>query len=229
MNAPHSLPVIIDQCWNRIGVKGDQSCPELRQFVHCHNCTVFASAAQLFLDRPVLEDAEDDEARASSVLAHSHGVSDSQSSFSAVVCEVEQQLFAFETRAIVEVTEPRAVHRIGHRTSRVFLGIVNVHGQLELCASLRGLLQIGGGSAAPADPTLRQRMVLLELNGQRWVFPVDAVHGVHRFDRAQVFEIPATTRHDGSSLLKNVLTWNERRVGLLDLEKAISNLNKSLR
>ena len=29
-------------CWNRIGVNGDRSCPELTSFVHCRNCPVFA-------------------------------------------------------------------------------------------------------------------------------------------------------------------------------------------
>ena len=224
MNAPNSLPVVIDQCWNRIGVKGDQTCVKLQEFVHCHNCPLFATAAQLFLDRPLFDSYE---LPASSLLAPNSSVATSQNSLSVVVCEVEQQLLALQTLAVLEVTEPRPVHRIGHRTSRVFLGIVNIHGQLELCASLRGLLQIA--PAAPAHSASQKRMILLELNGQRWVFPVDAVHGVQRFDQTEVFDVPATTQHDASALVSKVLKWNERRVGLLDLEKAIANLKQSLR
>ena len=32
----------IDDCWNRIGVHGDKSCPLLDEHVHCRNCAVYA-------------------------------------------------------------------------------------------------------------------------------------------------------------------------------------------
>ena len=35
----------IDDCWNRIGVRGDGSCPELKQYVHCRNCPVYSAGA----------------------------------------------------------------------------------------------------------------------------------------------------------------------------------------
>src|SRR5471032_222368 len=43
----------MNDCWNRIGVAGDQSCEKLTQFIHCRNCDVYASAAQGNLQRPV--------------------------------------------------------------------------------------------------------------------------------------------------------------------------------
>jgi len=217
----------IDQCWNRIGVKGDRSCPALVEFVHCHNCPVFAAAAQRFLDRPLPEDYLAPVAAEPAQTSNANG--SSPGSLSVVVCEVEQQLLALETKAVVEVTEPRGVHRIGHRTGRVFLGMVNIHGQLELCASLKGLLQIAVVPATAESSTARKRMVLIELAGQRWVFPVDAVHGVQRFDKSEIFAVPATAQHDAAALVCQVLKWNERRVGLLALEKAIVSLDKTLR
>ena len=33
-------------CWNKIGVSGDLSCPELNTHIHCRNCPVFAAAAR---------------------------------------------------------------------------------------------------------------------------------------------------------------------------------------
>src|SRR3977135_1594882 len=41
---------VIDDCWNRIGVRGDGSCPELRQYVHCRNCPVYSAGAAALLD-----------------------------------------------------------------------------------------------------------------------------------------------------------------------------------
>ena len=43
----------IDDCWNRIGVCGDQTCPELTRFVHCHNCPVFSTASERLLTAPL--------------------------------------------------------------------------------------------------------------------------------------------------------------------------------
>src|SRR5437867_12489360 len=47
-----TLPVLPPNydCWNRIGVRGDRSCPELAQVGHCHNCGVFAAAGRNFLN-----------------------------------------------------------------------------------------------------------------------------------------------------------------------------------
>src|SRR3954452_31519 len=55
MMPAQSLPLLqqpVDDCWNRIGVRGDRSCPELTRVVHCHNCPVFATAGRHFLDAP---------------------------------------------------------------------------------------------------------------------------------------------------------------------------------
>ena len=41
----------VGDCWNRIGVNGDRTCPELEEHVHCRNCPVFAGAARGFFDR----------------------------------------------------------------------------------------------------------------------------------------------------------------------------------
>jgi chemotaxis-related protein WspD len=41
----------IDDCWNRIGVRGDGSCPELKQHAHCSHCPTHAAAAVALLHR----------------------------------------------------------------------------------------------------------------------------------------------------------------------------------
>ena len=65
----------------------------------------------------------------------------------------------------VEVAEDRTVHRVPHRNNRMFAGIVNVHGQLELCVSLSGLLEVDEQSEA-AERQLA-RMVMVEDENQR--------------------------------------------------------------
>src|ERR1700753_3044864 len=45
----------LNDCWNRIGVQGDRSCPELLGQIHCRNCPVFSAAARALLDVPAPE------------------------------------------------------------------------------------------------------------------------------------------------------------------------------
>jgi chemotaxis-related protein WspD len=211
-------------CWNVIGVKGDRSCKQLESVQHCNACSVFARAAQAFLDRPAPDAYV---AEMTALLSESAAARVEADQLSVVLFDIGDQILALDTRAVVEVTEPRRVHRIGHRSGNVFSGIVNIHGQLELCASLRGLLQI---SAAPEHtPAMGARMLLVEHDGERWVFAADGVRGVHRFESRAVSEVPATAKHDGTFYVKSVLSWQDRRVGYLDLERTFSALEQSLR
>src|SRR6185312_12714118 len=49
---PQPPALLETPCWQRIGVWGDRSCPELVLATHCHNCPVFAAAGRRFLDAP---------------------------------------------------------------------------------------------------------------------------------------------------------------------------------
>jgi chemotaxis-related protein WspD len=216
----------IDDCWNRIGVKGDHSCPKLADLVHCHNCPLFAEAARALLDRPPPEGYLEE---ATLLLGESGAAQKAAEELSVVVFEVEEELLAIDTKTVVEVTEPRQVHRMPHRTGRVFSGLVNVHGQLELCASLQGLLQIAKSFPASGDVTRRPRMLLVEHGGPRWVFGVDAMHGVQRFARTELLEVPAATLHNAGAFVKQLLRWESRHIGLLDVEKTFSALEKTIR
>jgi chemotaxis-related protein WspD len=221
---PVALHVV--DCWNQIGVRGNQSCPELATHVHCHNCPTFGAAAQAFLDRPAPDGYL---AEMTELLAESGGSERAANELSVVVFEIEDQMLGVETRAIVEVTEPRDVHGVPHRTGRFFSGIVNIHGQLEPCASLKGLLQIAREVPRAASEFSSARMLLVEHEGRRWVFGVDAAHGVSRFPVVDVLDVPATIHHNAASYIKKVLRWGERRVGLLDLDKTFVALDRSLR
>src|SRR6185436_3549006 len=48
--AQGSPVVTVYDCWNRIGINGDNSCRELEKFVHCRNCSVYLAAGTRLLD-----------------------------------------------------------------------------------------------------------------------------------------------------------------------------------
>src|SRR5216684_4892198 len=53
MQLPPGAPGHLDPCWNKIGVYGDHTCPELPHFVHCRNCPVHSKAGVQFLNRSI--------------------------------------------------------------------------------------------------------------------------------------------------------------------------------
>src|SRR5262245_44491396 len=107
-------------CWNRIGVRGDRSCPELAKVVHCHNCPVFAAAGRRFLDAPsppgYLDEWTDRLAAPPELAA-----SDLQS---VLVFRLGEEWLALPARVLVEVTTPRPVRRVPHRGG-LLAGLVN--------------------------------------------------------------------------------------------------------
>ncbi len=217
------LPII--DCWNIIGVKGDHACPKLATVVHCHNCEVFAEAAQTFLDRPGPEGYV---GAATRQLA-SVELAAAPDTLSVLVFEVAAQWLAIDTSAVVEVTEELKIHRMAHRSGRVFSGIVNIHGQLELCASLTGLLQVESDRDGSKSLARDARMLLVQLGSDRWVFRVDRVHGVRRIAPADVIGVPATALHDAASYVKNVLRGEGHDIGYLALDKTFGALGMTLR
>ena len=226
-------PLAGDGCWYRIGVSGDRSCPELSSFVHCRNCPVFAAAARAFFDRPApagylaewacwLADTDglgpcgdvegDGDAEDGDTLTHREGVS-------VLIFRLGAEWLAFRTRAVAEVTMPRPVHRVPHRSNRVFAGLVNLQGRAELCISLHGLLGVDAtsSSSAPRLVVLRDRD-----RSESWAFAADEVLGVHRVPRSQWRGVPSTLINPAVGFSQAVLSWNGRSIGLLDDQRVFA-------
>src|ERR1700720_4207925 len=57
---PGQTHIVVNDCWNSIGVGGDGSCVELKQHVHCRNCPTYSAAALSLLDRDLPEAYQSD-------------------------------------------------------------------------------------------------------------------------------------------------------------------------
>src|SRR5262249_23184497 len=139
----------LDDCWNRIGVAGDRSCPELNTHIHCRNCPVFSRAARSFFDRPAPSGYLADWTR---LLAEPEAATDGDE-VSLLIFRLQGEWLALGTRVAAEVTATRPIHRIPHRSGQVLAGLVNLRGQLQLCVLLHGLLGVDTGGGADAGPT----------------------------------------------------------------------------
>ena len=218
--------IVIDACWNRIGVHGDATCAELAVHVHCRNCPVYSQGALTLLDRARVHDLEE---VARLFAADKQELA--RGAKSAFLFRVGGEWLGIATSAVDEVADLRAIHSLPHRRSGVVLGLANVRGELLVCVSLAQLLGIEA-KVEEASPRERRhalkRLLVLRDRGLRLAFPVDEVHGTQRFDEADLKPAPSTVARATASYSRAVLPWEGNAVGLLDDELLFHSLNRNL-
>ncbi len=219
-----SLPVAAaDRCWQQIGVWGDRSCPELARHTHCHNCPVFAAAGRRFLDAPSPAGYLDEwTAR----LAEPEQLTDG-GTVGALVFRLGEEWLALPVGVLVEVTHPRKPHRIPHRGGLVG-GLVNVRGELHLCARLDLLFGIDRPKSSPR-PAARPRMVVMRNETERWAFEADDVDQVRRVAAADLVPTPPTLSRAAARVTRGVFHRDDRSVGLLDELRLFEALRERVR
>jgi chemotaxis-related protein WspD len=220
-----TLSVLENDCWNRIGISGDRSCPELQAHIHCRNCPVYESAAKAFFDRPAPEGYLEEWVLDLAGPCHE---SDTKH-LSVLIFRLHREWLALATKAVVEVTTTRPVHVIPHRSNEVLVGMVNLRGKLELMVSLPALLGIepsetkNEGNDPPAV-NCGARLVVIRRDASTWVFEADEVPGVRRFPQDVLKNVPSTLANPESSFSKSIIHWHDRSVGYLDENRLFSAL-----
>lgn len=211
---------IVDDCWKRIGVAGDGSCPKLVQYVRCLNCPTYAQASRMLLDRMVVtEDTADPQ--------HSTVVRADEGAFlQALVFRLQAEWLALPVSALEEVVAQRPVHGIPHRRKGSLQGLVNIRGTLLPCLSLASTLHVeASGEAEPQ----RSRMLVLGAKAGHIVVSVDEVDGIHPINSSRLSSIPATL---ALSTVKHTIGWGlcgKRQVGLLDAALVRAALERGMR
>lgn len=216
----------MEECWRKIGVTGDRSCPELETFIHCRNCPVLAEAARTFFDR----EAPEGYLEAWSRILEEPEVAADPDATSVLVFRVGREWMALPTVALVEITTLRPLHRVPHRTAGMLEGLVNIRGQLQLCVSLHALLSLEEkppiAQVDAETPTAARLLVVERGEGTagRWAFGVDEVAGVQRVVRSAMRAVPATVSQSNARVCQALFDWNERTVGLLDDVRLLDGL-----
>jgi chemotaxis-related protein WspD len=216
----------IDDCWNRIGITGDATCPELRTHIHCRSCPVFATAARAFFDRPAPEGYLAD---CTQLLAHEKQAA-REDHLTVLLFRLSSEWLALIAKTLAEVSHPRPVHRIPHNNSAALSGLVSVRGQLLPCLSLHRLLEVDvadgelESEASSGGHQASARLVVMEKEGERWAFHADEVRGVQSVWQSQLRAVPSTLSKIASSHVRSVFSWSDQSVGLLDELRLFSAL-----
>jgi chemotaxis-related protein WspD len=223
----------LDDCWNRIGVRGDRSCAQLAGHIHCRNCPVFSAAARTLLDVPApagsQRNATEHFARPAQAEPGQVAGADMQS---VIVFRLRAEWYAIRTAVCLEIADLRPIHSLPHRRDAAVLGVVNVRGGLLVCVSLAVIL---GATAQPeAVPTQSARRAnvprLLVARGAAGavVFPVDEVRGMERFRTRELKDVPATVAQGRATYTRALLSLSDRTVGLIDEQRLFYTVEHAL-
>jgi len=213
------LPVL-DDCYRTIGVRGDRSCPKLAEVVHCHSCEVLTSAAQRLLHRA----APDAYVAELTALLAKPVEASRATDRSFVLFSIGDERLALPTRDVAEVAvAPQAPRRVPHRSSAAFAGLLNLHGQLELCFWLEPLL----GAQRAADPT-RWYAIVIAFAAERWVVLADHVEGVHRTHEGALLPPPPCSARKEAALVTGLVESQGKLWSLLDVQRLCARLAEPL-
>ncbi|AFY66650.1 chemotaxis protein CheW [Geitlerinema sp. PCC 7407] len=223
-----------DHCWNRIGVLGDRTCPELIQVTHCRNCLVYRLAGRNLLDREAPRGYRHEwterlsgDRRLDEAGEQPHALSP-QALVSVVIFRLRQEWFALVAPLFREVASPSVIRTLPHRSNQVLLGLVNIRGEIQLCVSLADLLGLEGseGPSRAISPVVYSRFVVVEFEGSPWVFAVDELYGVHRLDVNTLQDTPIHVTQARSNFTRGLFTWKNHSVSYLDEELLFHTLNR---
>ncbi|MGB5959497.1 MAG: chemotaxis protein CheW [Coleofasciculaceae cyanobacterium] len=204
---------MINSCWNQIGVWGDNSCPKLTTYIHCHNCPIYSTAGRQLLDREVPIDYLNDQTK---LLAQTK---DQQrlDTISLGIFRLEKEWFALPIQLFKEVTEPSIIHTLPHRSNKTFLGLISIKGEINICISLHEFLGIEKStSISNFSSIVYKRMLVIEKEGNQWVFGVDEIYGVHRVTVESLQNVPTTISKAIGTYTKSVIKWQEKSITYLD-------------
>ncbi|HOV89509.1 MAG TPA: chemotaxis protein CheW [Syntrophorhabdaceae bacterium] len=220
-----TLTSITTNCWKIIGIFGDSSCPELSVLIHCRNCKVYNNAGRGLFDRDVPVDFVEESTKLISVAKEQ----ELKGYLSVIVFRVGEEWLALKTIYLQEITSLKPVHRVPYRTNDIFRGIANINGELLLCISLVRLLEHNHEEEDTQNETnVFKRMIVINKNGERYVFSVDEVLGIFRISLNEIKEPPVTLMKSPSNLIEGIFELLGNKVGFLGDDRFLSALKRGI-
>lgn len=227
----------VDDCWNRIGIRGDRSCPRLAEHVHCRNCPVHGRAAIRMLDR------HDSARRTPAHDLPGGGQADEGQTDDGVdgvaarrrflVFRLGGEWLGLPSRRLLEVTPVAMVHSLPHQRQAAILGVTNVRGTLAACISLARFLDVVPAQDAATDTAgsgrrTVPRTLILNVQDGPIAVPVDEVEGIHPLTERAVAPVSPDGARPIGRFAVGVLQWRGRSVTLLDDSALVAALVGSL-
>ena len=202
-------------------------CPKLEEFIHCQNCDVFHAASLKAYERAIPDDYRADWTAVLATPKEAVG-SDSKT---VIVFRIGDEWVAISTGLCKEISRVMKIHRLPHNKSQILKGVVNNGGEIRICFSLGSLLGIGKSEQILGDESRSgyERMIVLDVEGRNYVFPVNEVKGLLEYHEADRSPLPDTVISSSASYMNGVIKWEGKSIGCLDELALTAQLERSIR
>jgi chemotaxis-related protein WspD len=218
----------IDDCWNRIGIwsSGIERCPELDKVIHCRNCPVFSKTGRTLLRTAAPEGYRSEWTR---ILAAEKSIKPVNEK-AAFVFRTGNDWLALPSHMIQEVVNMGQIHSLPNINSNVLRGLVNIHGQLQICVSIGRVLGIEKRTRteeelAP-DYISPERLVVVKQENHLVAFPVSEVKGIINYTTDMVKDPPVTVSGSKAVYTEGILQLEGKDIGLLKDRPLFKKLTK---
>lgn len=208
-------------CWNTIGVwgKSTERCERLAQVVHCRNCEVFSQAGREVLER---KPPSGYVTQWRNEIAHQQ--EEANPSFSGVITfRLGNEWFAIQAKSLQEVARLRTIHRIPHNSNPYIAGVVNIGGEIIACYSLGRLL---GVDRKDTENHGYQRLMVINYQGESYIFPVSEISGMARFSESDIVPAPATLDAERLSLIDSMVLSNKQHIAILNVDQVCRSFGR---
>jgi chemotaxis-related protein WspD len=230
----------MENCWKKIGIDGDRSCKELDRVIHCHNCPIYSQGGRQLFDRPPADEyveewtrslagegwQSESEPRSTEEQAPTVAPEERDTAIGATGVPLPSRIaifrlggewLALRAELLHEIATPRTIRTVPHRSDDLFLGLVNIRGELLPCVSLNAVLQLHSCEISDREGlAIYPRLVVVESDRGLWVFPVDEIYGIHRTCAVRLETTPAAIACASHSYTRAIVNWHDRKVNYLD-------------
>jgi len=218
----HDTPIV--NCWSQVGsMSNNRTCDLLFTYGHCRDCPTYLESSKRLLDRPLTDDYRSELTKTYEHTTY-EAVKPSQSTF---IFRAGEEWLGIRSALVQEVIDMRPIHTIPHKSTRVFRGLVNIRGKLELCVSIGGVLRIEP-SRKKYSFSSPERLIVATKAGQSVVFPVSQVHGPHQYEPDDISPLPVTVSGSKAVYTEGILHLPDKDVGILDDHLLFRNLARNL-
>lgn len=214
----------INDCWNTIGVwrQGAEICPRLSSVVHCRNCDVYINAGLSLLDREVPDSYTDDNSKIYNVA----NLVTNCEYISCLIFRLGNEWHAIKSAILNEICEISAIHSIPHNTRSALEGLVNIHGEMQICISLAQL--IIKEKPLNNNHKIKSRLVLIQLDSGKYTFHACEIMGIYPISTLELVTPPATIANADQQLTEAVFKFNDQSVGLINTHYLNSTLTETI-
>jgi len=204
----------INDCWNINGThaKRGKRCPKLKKLGHCRNCPIYSQSGRALLDRPMPEGYRDE------LIERYHHRQEPEKilKHKAFVFQAGHEWLALKGSIVSEVVDMGPIHSIPHKNSRLFRGVVNIRGRLEVCVSIGGVLRMNSRHRKVRGVPTPERLIVAVKEGKSVVFPVTFVMGPIRYSEEMLTPLAPTVVGFKAIYTSGIISYGEREITLLD-------------